>query len=330
MSKDSIINEINLSPEGVKIQANKIRFEGLVTANENFKILLDGSIEAKNGSFSGTITGTTITGGTITGATIRTSTGSGRIQLTSNALESYLNNVRRVKLDYDSLDFYTPDNRLGGEIVATVDSLFNQPALTLRCNSGMARIQSRVSSTNYAEVFAIGYHGGDGTAEAGITVRQGDNEGWVEVGPGGVFLNGRHGSRVTTLLVSGEEGVTVYGAFSVTGQKSAVVKTEDYGWRKLYALETPDNRFVTYVEKELPIGEHYIEIEPMFRQTISDYFVVPHIQNMASVYIVEILKNGFKVLVENKPAQVVFEINGRRKGYEDVYMEEVNYEHQTE
>ena len=51
---------------------------------------------------------------------------------------------------------------------------------------------------------------------------------------------------------------------------------------------------------------------------------------MASVYIVEILKNGFKVLVENKPAQVVFEINGRRKGYEDVYMEEVNYEHQTE
>lgn len=39
----------------VKLTADNIQLEGLVTANENFKILEDGSIEAKNGSFKGTV-----------------------------------------------------------------------------------------------------------------------------------------------------------------------------------------------------------------------------------------------------------------------------------
>ena len=44
-----------MSPEEIKLLAKKIIFEGLVTANENFKILEDGSIEAKKGKFSGHI-----------------------------------------------------------------------------------------------------------------------------------------------------------------------------------------------------------------------------------------------------------------------------------
>lgn len=40
---------------GIKLTADQIMLEGLVTANENFKILTDGSIEAKNGTFSGSI-----------------------------------------------------------------------------------------------------------------------------------------------------------------------------------------------------------------------------------------------------------------------------------
>ena len=53
---DSLIASINLDDSGVSIKANKITLEGLVTANQNFKILLDGSMEAKNGKFSGRIT----------------------------------------------------------------------------------------------------------------------------------------------------------------------------------------------------------------------------------------------------------------------------------
>ena len=40
---------------GIKLSADQITLEGLVTANGNFKILSDGSIEAKNGTFSGSI-----------------------------------------------------------------------------------------------------------------------------------------------------------------------------------------------------------------------------------------------------------------------------------
>lgn len=54
---NEVISKINLSQEGASIKANKISLEGTVTANENFKVLKDGSIEAKNGKFSGTING---------------------------------------------------------------------------------------------------------------------------------------------------------------------------------------------------------------------------------------------------------------------------------
>ena len=55
VKKDNVISSINQSAESVTIQASKIKLEGLVTANNNFKILTDGSIEAVNGKFAGAI-----------------------------------------------------------------------------------------------------------------------------------------------------------------------------------------------------------------------------------------------------------------------------------
>ena len=55
---DVIASLINQTANEVKIQANKISMEGLVTANSNFKILLDGSIEAVNAKLSGSISAT--------------------------------------------------------------------------------------------------------------------------------------------------------------------------------------------------------------------------------------------------------------------------------
>lgn len=43
---------------GITIQAQKINLNGLVTANSNFKILADGSMEAKNGKFTGDVNAT--------------------------------------------------------------------------------------------------------------------------------------------------------------------------------------------------------------------------------------------------------------------------------
>lgn len=63
VSKDGIVSAINLSEELVQIEASKIRLEGVVTVNGNFKVGLDGSIEASNGRFQGSISGSDISVG---------------------------------------------------------------------------------------------------------------------------------------------------------------------------------------------------------------------------------------------------------------------------
>ena len=50
-----------IANSSIKLKANQITLEGIVTANGNFKILADGSIEAVNAKFSGDITGSTFT-----------------------------------------------------------------------------------------------------------------------------------------------------------------------------------------------------------------------------------------------------------------------------
>lgn len=67
VGSEEIISKINQSPEKVAIKANMINFNGLVTANEKFKILQDGSMEAKDGKFKGSIESNSakITGGSL-------------------------------------------------------------------------------------------------------------------------------------------------------------------------------------------------------------------------------------------------------------------------
>jgi hypothetical protein len=63
----TIVSTINQTAKDVTIQATFISLEGLVTANNYFKILTDGSMEAVNGKFSGQITANS---GSIAGFTI--------------------------------------------------------------------------------------------------------------------------------------------------------------------------------------------------------------------------------------------------------------------
>lgn len=75
VNKDEVVSAINMSKEQIKILAEKIALEGLVTVNSNFQIGLDGSITARNGNFSGDITASAITGSTITGSTFQLNRG---------------------------------------------------------------------------------------------------------------------------------------------------------------------------------------------------------------------------------------------------------------
>lgn len=53
VKKDGVISSINQTSESVSIDASKINLNGVVTANERFKIFEDGSMEAINGRFFG-------------------------------------------------------------------------------------------------------------------------------------------------------------------------------------------------------------------------------------------------------------------------------------
>ena len=55
---NTVASLINQSATTIKLQASKIKLEGLITANGFFKVLADGSIEAKNAVLSGSITAT--------------------------------------------------------------------------------------------------------------------------------------------------------------------------------------------------------------------------------------------------------------------------------
>ena len=66
VDKDEVVSAINMSREQIKILAEKIQMEGLVTVNSYFQIGLDGSITARNGKFSGNITASTMNSSAIT------------------------------------------------------------------------------------------------------------------------------------------------------------------------------------------------------------------------------------------------------------------------
>lgn len=53
VEQKKVISAILVSPEKVQIEGNRINLKGTVTANNNFKILDDGSMEARNGKFTG-------------------------------------------------------------------------------------------------------------------------------------------------------------------------------------------------------------------------------------------------------------------------------------
>jgi hypothetical protein len=61
-----------------------------------------------------------------------------------------------------------------------------------------------------------------------------------------------------------------------TYSKSALVSTDDYGWRALYAVESPENWFEDFGTGQLSNGYAEIAIEAIFSQTVNlaeDYHV---------------------------------------------------------
>lgn len=88
VSAGDIVSTINQTAKEVLINASKIKFEGLVTANNYFKISEDGSIEATNATISGNITADDgqIGGWNITSGSLYSGSGTNHVQLSTDDL----------------------------------------------------------------------------------------------------------------------------------------------------------------------------------------------------------------------------------------------------
>ncbi|SDZ51244.1 phage minor structural protein, N-terminal region [Evansella caseinilytica] len=343
---------------GQRIQANSISADRLNVGSLSAITTNFGTMTA------GTITGTTIIGSTITangnkgrveidqnGWLVRDGSGNVRIGVTTTdqswslaqpAAVQFLNdsgqNVGYIGMysNQDRMSFYSaydmiitaPTIRVGGERVEFSGSLnaYNH----FRIHSGDLRFQ--FSEGNYlAEhrslIAGISFGRTDNENAGGIQFRNYNTSGtgWYSIDErrhtGVDIVTRNRGSWTTALRI--EPNGNMYAA----GSKSGIVDTENYGTRALYAYEGTMNWFFDLISASLENGESFITINPMFLETITDeYFVKTFTQNCCSVQVISRESNGFWVRTESEEekAEVVFEVYGLRKGYEDVYMEEIN------
>jgi len=119
------------------------------------------------------------------------------------------------------------------------------------------------------------------------------------------------------------------GNIACGGTKSAVVDTENYGTRKLYAVESPELWFEDFGAGTLVNGVATVGIEPIFAETINleEYhvFLTP-LGDCNGLYVAAKTPTSFEVReLGGGTANVSFDyrIVAHRLGYEDVRLEEV-------
>jgi hypothetical protein len=127
-------------------------------------------------------------------------------------------------------------------------------------------------------------------------------------------------------------GTTVFsinesGDMTAIGTKSAAVTTSDYGTRKLYAIESPQNWFEDFGSAQLVDGAVTVAIEAVFAQTVNlneEYHVFLTPLGDCSLYVSEKTSQGFTVkAMGGGTCSIAFDyrIVAKRLGYENLRLE---------
>lgn len=137
------------------------------------------------------------------------------------------------------------------------------------------------------------------------------------------------------------DGLTVHGNLQVTGNKNCVQNTKNYGQVVFYATEDCESYFTDrsmelFTVKETPEGtyERVILIDTVFKETVNleeySYTVDIVKQGWGDYRIKEQTSDYF--IVESDRADFTFKyvVTGRRKGYENVRLEECFYNEEWE
>jgi len=141
------------------------------------------------------------------------------------------------------------------------------------------------------------------------------------------------GSSSGYLYVHNNSGATVWRVFEngdtwSAGTKGALVDTEEFGERTLYAMESPEVWFEDFGTAQLVNGQATVTIEPLFLQTINTevpyhVFVTP-LGDCNSLYVTNKTATSFEVReLGNGTANIGFDyrIVAKRLGFEDLRLE---------
>ncbi len=130
--------------------------------------------------------------------------------------------------------------------------------------------------------------------------------------------------------------ISEVGGLVCAAGKSAVVETADYGWRRLYTVESPEVWFEELGTASLVDGKATVTFEPIFAETVNleeDYhvFVTPLCQEPVLLFVTAKTGVGFTVqgvTLDNQPSSCDFDyrVAAKRLGYEDVRLEKTAWQ----
>jgi hypothetical protein len=250
-----VISAINLSSEGIKIAASNISLEGIVTVNGNFKVLLDGSIEAVNGKFSGNITASSFVGGYLQSTNYVAGTSGMMIDLTNCIIDTpnlYVDSAGKI---------HATDGEFSGDITgsAITGSTFSrvvnwsgtQVTLTTIDDNGFYQWISDTSGARF-QVGSLNHYNSILADQNGVTIGNAYNGHSVVVGQYGVFIDNQ--TPITTGNISSQNVYSLGGAVYVSANGNfrpfnsggSSCGTADGKWSSVWAvngtIQTSDER----------------------------------------------------------------------------------------
>ncbi len=208
---------------------------------------------------------------------------------------------------------------------------------------GLAGQASSVSGTfqDGHGVEAIGVSGDSGTA-GGVGVWGTEDSGYAVFGESqGPYVTGLFFNLSTSLSYALEAGnvsnhcvIDTNGNLTCTGNMAGAVQSQGDRTVRLYAVQSPENWFEDFGSGTLSNGSATVNLDPGFAQTVNtnvDYhvFITPNGES-EGLYVVNKTAGGFEVREQHGGHSNVgfdYRIVGRRKGYENIRLEDITDKH---
>lgn len=279
-----------------------------------FRINYDGAVTATNlTATGGTVGGWTISSGKIYGGD--SSTGVAVVQKPSSNTNWTFASGGNSHSSYDNCPFRV--HRSGGTYVSSLFITHGEGS-----TPGREQWGPYISLTSFDTSTGIDLYGSEAGKHAFISA-----DGTSSFTEGMNVYGGLYGSGgVEFTSTEIHTKLTVSGSLTVSGTKSRIAKTKDYGDKALYCYETPSPMFGDVGEGKIAEdGKCYVWIDSTFSETIKteSYQVFLQKYGKGECYVTERTQRYF--VVEGTPDMSFgWELKARQAGFENLRLETFN------